>query len=461
MKTSDDELLSPQAAIDALGGIELPSDELSDFVSSLQQRHVSVMRIRRDLVDVDLPFATERVDWYSLGRRLTHHDDRPSRHLAYAAGDYYLQDAGSLLALAACGADQVQLAGMTVCDLCAAPGGKASGLLEAIGETGFLLANEPIRSRLAPLAFNLARVGSDRYAISCQDPERLAATLAGQFDLVVVDAPCSGQALMGRGKQTVAAMSEKQIQHSAARQERILDAAVELLRPGGRLIYSTCTFARAENESQMDRLIACDLARPDPIERLSQYASGEGTYRLWPHRHDCAGSFAASMVAPLGGGEPEIGREKRVKRKKKKDRDKDDARVLASVPWGDWYDGIAKIQRLKLTDSVIYGWPSDVPTWVEDISVDGPELAHRTGQTWKPAHAGAMRRAAGYVGKQSVEVNGTTASQFLSGDTIGCPSNGWHVVRYQQRPLGWIKASNGVGKNQLPAAARFNGTLDH
>ena len=202
-----------------------------------------------------LPFPWEPVEWFGKGHRLLGKETRPSKSLFYAAGDYFLQDAASLLAIALCVAGRDTLEGKTVCDLCAAPGGKASALLEAVGGTGFLLANEPIRSRIPALRYNLARTGSDRYAVSSMDPEQLIRYVHGRFDCVLVDAPCSGQALFARGKQTEAAFSPKQIDHSARRQERILDAAIQLLKPGGKLVYSTCTFAHAENESQVSRLV--------------------------------------------------------------------------------------------------------------------------------------------------------------------------------------------------------------
>ena len=232
-------ILPVEAVIEALGQVELPQQEVGDFIAALSARYPSVLRCRRDVVDSELPFPTDPIKWYRWGRRSIDVSVRPSRCLAYAAADYYLQDAASLLALAACGCDQdfkfdtQQPGGPVVCDLCASPGGKASALLEAIGSSGYLLANEPIRSRVAPLAFNLARTGYDRFAISSLDPEVLASTLGGVFDLVVIDAPCSGQALLGRGKQSVSALSPHQIAHRRARQQRILAAATNLLKPGG------------------------------------------------------------------------------------------------------------------------------------------------------------------------------------------------------------------------------------
>tara|TARA_R110002049_G_scaffold4601_5_gene32435 strand:+ start:621126 stop:622553 length:1428 start_codon:yes stop_codon:yes gene_type:complete len=462
-RSSKDDSLSVASVIDALGSIRMPDDEVQRLLESLSRPHHSVLRFRREVDPGQFALKTEPVDWYSLARRTVFADARPSRQLSYFAGDYYLQDAGSLLALAASGADTTlgpddsdSLAddgdGPLVCDLCAAPGGKATALLEAFAspgplQQGFLLANEPIRSRIAPLSYNLARCGSDRYAISSLDPDELADRLGGVFDLVVVDAPCSGQALLSKGKQSTSALSSRQIEHSAARQSRILDAATRLLREGGRLIYSTCTFAEAENESQMIRLVDRHDYKPVPVSHLNAYASDvfSGCYRLWPHRHACAGSFAASFRATRGGDVPRRWKGRKPSRP-----------PVDLQPWFQFADDSPRFFSLG---SVFLQWPHDAPDWVEDVTAGGPELSHRTGQTWKPAHGAALRRGDTSIARQRIDVDAETAVAYLQGNPIPCPASGWTVVCYAGRPLGWVKSSSGVGKNQLFPAARVSGAV--
>lgn len=444
-----------RAAIDdvteMLGDVEVPG-RLQDFVDALQQPWGNVLRRRREVSPERLPIASEPIPWYRLGLRPTSATPKPSRTLAYAAGDYFVQDAGSLLALSAARADQASLDGPLVCDLCAAPGGKATALVEAVEASsdqfpsGFVLANEVIRSRLGALSLNLARTGSDRYAVSSLDPERLATLLPGVFDVVLVDAPCSGQALLSRGKQKRSALSRNQIEHSAARQRRILDAAVGLLRDGGILIYSTCTFAEAENERQVRRLIDQGLASHHPRQHLEAYRSAEACYRLWPHRHRCAGAFAAVLQVH---GRPHSSPVSHRARSEFK----------SPVDLTEWYAPNANELRLWQSDSILIGWPSDAPDWVEQVAVCGPELGHRTGQTWKPAHAAALRRVQRGRALQTVELDAEQARAFLRGETIPCDADGWLVANYQGRPLGWIKAATGIGKNHLPSAARMVGEL--
>lgn len=441
----------------SLGSLcEIP-EGIDAFREALFAKHHSAARIKADVAVKHLPFQVSPIEWYSLGYR-THEfhptpssearttanelsKRRPSRTLDYATGDFFLQDAGSLLALAACEADLPSRPDRLICDLCAAPGGKASGLLESIGG-GFLLANEPIRSRIAPLAYNLARTGSDRYSISSLDPDRLANKLEGVFDLVLVDAPCSGQALLGKGKQTLAALSTKQVEHSALRARRILQSALRLLRPGGQLVFSTCTFAEAENEMQVRWLLEQEDIHADPAKRLKNYASDETlcSYRLWPHRHQCAGSFAASVRSEI----PNTSDQRTDKRRNRERPPKE---------LEQWFDRVP--DRIRTGGAVIWGWPEDAPRWAESIAIAGPEVAYRTGQTWKPSHQAALRQSKHRLARTMVELDDQQAKQFIAGQTVSSDTSGWSVATHRNRPLGWIKSSRGIGKNHLPAAARM------
>lgn len=454
-RTSADQLES------AVGEIAIPGGA-TQMLEAMGHRHPKAMRMHPDAAPLD--FETRPVPWYQPARTTVDPSLRLSRTLAYAGGDYYLQDGGSLLAIAAALADEQNprssdpancpLDGLTVCDLCAAPGGKASAMLEAVGQSGFLLANEPIRSRIASLKYNLARTGSDRYAISSLDPLALLKKLGGVFDLVLVDAPCSGQALVGRGKQSSAAMTLKQVQHSAARQHRILDSAVGLLKPSGRLVYSTCTFATQENESQMTRLVDSQALIPNPIAALHAYQTDDGCYRLWPQLHDCAGAFASSMRLHDSFCIKTV---KSAKQSKKKS--KDSTRIsVKQLPrdWQQWYTAAA-MDRLDLhvDGSVLFGYVTDAPQWVTTVAVAGPELAYRTGQTWKPSHEASMRRGVASLAKHSVALDEESAAAYLTGGTVACDQRGWRVVQHEGRPMGWIKADGRIGKNHLPTSARW------
>ena len=472
-------------ALEPLLGGRLPHGELDALAEALGRRQPSAVRLRRDEEGSLLPWPLERVAWYHLAGWPVDATPRPSRTLAYAAGDYYLQDAGSLLALAAAGSDETAAptAGLRVCDLCGSPGGKATALVEAAGPNGFVVANEPIRGRLPPLAYNLARTGSDRYAVTSLDPEQLAERLPAAFDLVLVDAPCSGQALLGRGKQQPSALSPRQVGLNAARQRRILTAAVRLLPPSGRLIYSTCTFADEENEQQVAWLLEDQGLLPDPVPRLEPYRSDGSlpAYRLWPHRDRSAGAFAASLRVPADGelaadrfpaagpsssrvgsstGGPFSsgsrsshangpGRDRRPRSPEPFSRDC--RQLLASL--GCDAAGV----ELFTTGSIVHGWPADIPPEIRSLAVAGPEWFHRTGSTWRPAHALAVRRDTVTAGVAAVAVSDEEAAAYLRGEPLVIPGGdeSWLRITWRGRPLGWVKRDGSRGKNHLPAAARL------
>ncbi|MBL7182647.1 MAG: RsmB/NOP family class I SAM-dependent RNA methyltransferase, partial [Pirellulales bacterium] len=284
-----------------LGNLDgvLPSDEQVVLAEALRARPPKAVRVRLPQAhgpasDGFLPFSSEPVPWYSAGF-FCNETHQPGRFLEHAAGAYFIQDAGSMLALRLLDVQPHEW----VADVCAAPGGKASAILEKVGPgSGFLLANEPIRGRVPALEFNLARVGFPRYCVTSKDPERLDLQWAQQFDAVLVDAPCTGQMLVGRGRQSFAAFSDSQVTHSAARQQRIVSAAAQLVRPGGRLVYSTCTFAPAENEDVIETFLTThDGWCVETVSELQQWQTprSPGGYRLYPHRDRCAGAYAVRL----------------------------------------------------------------------------------------------------------------------------------------------------------------------
>lgn len=282
--------------VGAAQGID--SQELQQLVESIARHGRRCVRPRPGLDLSTIPFATEPVPWCSAGRFLMDDGFRPGGSLHYAAGNYAIQDAASLLPISLM---EIR-PGQDVCDVCAAPGGKSAAILDQLQGKGLLLSNEVIASRVDTLQLALARTGWDNYVISNVGSERLAEVVAESFDCVLVDAPCTGQSMIARGKQSLSAFSNHQIAHSAARQQSILRSALQLVRPGGRLVYSTCTFAFDENEAIVAWLReTLPTWRPVMLDQLLPWQTPgvAGCYRLWPHRDRCAGGFAAALARPL------------------------------------------------------------------------------------------------------------------------------------------------------------------
>lgn len=336
-----------------------------------------------------------------------------------------------------------------IADLCAAPGAKASHILERVGPgSGFLLANEPIKGRLPALRTTLGQVGFPRYAITQLDPQSWS-PMRGLFDAVLVDAPCSGQSLVGRGKQKGAAFSPKLIDHSAARQKRILEEAHQLVKPGGRLVYSTCTFAIEENEGLiqwfLDNFPGWAVTEVPELEPWLSPLS-PGGYRLWPHRDACAGAYAIKLEyqgpADLrqqtsDAASPELTSPKPQRVPK-------DLEQLPDFQFNFF------LQR----EQQCFGWPGIVPEQLVSLAAAGPEVAYRPGKTWLPGHDMSLRRDVNWK-PTTISLDESQAQQFMMGSTLDAGKPGWCVVEWKGHPLGWVHRNEQRANNGLPPAVRM------
>jgi len=445
----------PSPSLPVLGSLDglLPADEQRALAEAVLTRPLKAVRLRPEAAQggacaEPLPFATEPVPWFGAGR-FCPETPQPGRFLAHAAGDYFVQDAGSMLALALMAPEPDEW----IADVCAAPGAKASALLEVVGPGGgFLLANEPIRGRLPALTYNLARVGVGRWLTTARDPERLDAFWHERFDAVLVDAPCTGQTLVGRGKQSQAAFTEAQVAHSAARQRRILEAASRLVRPGGRLVYSTCTFAAEENEEVIAAFLDESGERGswqvDEIAELAAWRSPRepGGYRLYPHRDRSAGSYAVRL-SRRSTSEAGVGIRP--------------GRLGTHTPdpltvGGDLVGQLAA--AIVRHDAHWEAWPTDIARALgrqaERLHVTGSEAAYRPGKHWMPAHALALRRDAAWQPAATCDLDDAAAQAFFQGQTLPAGPVGWCVATLRGRPLGWLRGNADRLNNGLPAAAR-------
>ena len=462
-------ILSNEAAsVSDRSPILSPAD-LIELEKAIGQYSPRAVRLHPSINTADLPFETEPIPWFDRGRWLVDSKCRPGAFLSYAAGDYYIQDAGSMLALALCDIQP----GQWVCDTCAAPGGKSSGLLEELCGTGLVVSNEVIRSRLEILEMTLARTGHSNYVVVNSEVEPLAEMCSDSFDCVIVDAPCTGQSMVARGKQSLAAFSAKQIEHSAARQQRILRAAAELVKPGGRLVYSTCTFAFAENEAMIESFRS---EHPEwlPVNdtKLAQWAipSHEGCYRLWPHRDRCAGAFAAAIVrtenvTPMVLAFHSNNASSQRSRYQGRSNSPQFTPVDLSAQEIPWLK-LTNSQPIRLWQrgSELHYFATCVHIdWIESpakVAVSGVPVAEMRGGEWQPSYAASIVKIAEFSPASKFEISNSQVAEYLAGAAVRLtppfvePSMAWNTLTWLGRRIAWSKYTGGVLKNHLPKALR-------
>ena len=461
----------------------LHTSEQEAFLTAIHSHSDRSVRLHVSRSVSSLPFATIPVPWNASGRFLVDSSLRPAAFLQYATADYYIQDAGSLLPVSLLDPQP----GETICDLCASPGGKASAIVERLGSEGFLLANESIRSRVDVLKYALARTGNPSFAVCSYDPEDLARLVPQAFDAVLVDAPCSGQMLVGRSKRDTNAFSENQIEHCAQRQQRILQSAIRLLKPGGRLIYSTCTFAEEENESQIQWLQDQSPGSWLPLlsKQLEPWQSPRlpGCYRLWPHRDKCAGGFAAglrlindldSSIAP-SRSRAQADRETQSKSPfnsslSRRELEQRSAKAQSML------QELGNVQGLELRghggqlQAIAPGAVRFLSTY-SLLSTDSLSLVIETGNHWVPTHGLSFLDRRYFEPFQVLELATNQAIPFANGVSIprdptmrpsasekasGHTSSAWVQAVWQGRPLGWCKALSNRLNNHIPPWARLN-----
>jgi len=451
-----------------LQSLQMATDRSLSIEAALQQPPPRSIRLRPDQPEGSLPFDMEKVPWHPLGRWLVDSQRRPSQSLYYAAGRYYIQDAGSLLAVRLLDVQPSQ----TICDLCAAPGGKASAILEQLGHEGFLVANEPIAGRTELLRWVLHQTGNPSFATCRTDPELLAERFPERFDAVLVDAPCSGQAMVAGGKRSSNAFSPSQIRHAAARQKRIVDAASRLVAPGGRLVYSTCTFATEENEEVVQWLEAsqpgCWESRP--VQELVAWQSRlhPSSYRVWPDHDRCEGAFAAVLhrtgeaIPRQASGEGAKGPSKNYSSRQRKVRQPAGSSsksggsesLLSALHSFGSSCGLA----LQCSGDQVLGVPEPSQDWLAEPFLEGCQLLHAAGSTWQPYHALAKLNRRYFTPFRSVELDPEQAERWARGESGRerlSDSDGWCVANWSGLPLGWIKQQKDRWSNPLPAIGRI------
>lgn len=384
-----------------------------------------------------LPFVGAPVPWEPEGFYYDP-ETRPGLHVYHEAGVYYLQEASAMAPVALLDPKP----GERICDLCAAPGGKTTQIAGRMLGRGFLVCNEINPKRAKILSRNIERMGVANALVTNEHPETLASRFPGFFDRVLVDAPCSGEGMFRKEEAAVTDWSQETVQMCARRQREILDSAARLVRPGGRLVYSTCTFAPEEDEETVGAFLeAHPEFAPEPVDAPWFVSGKNASYRMWPHKLLGEGHFAAVLRKTQGESED-----------------------IPACPGGKCpkaWESFAKELDITLPEGKavsfgqsLYWAPTELPE-LNRLKVlrPGLELGTERKGRFEPAHALALWLKTCAV-TESFPPESPEMKAYLHGDVVPSGKKGWCLVQAGGYAIGWGKGDGSVLKNHYPKGLR-------
>lgn len=435
----------------------LLGSEYTKFEEALGEPAVKAFRVNTEKITLsDFEkiniFGNEHIPYVSNGFYLEY--DKVGNHPYHHAGMIYVQDAGAMSPAECIDVEP----DWKILDMCAAPGGKSSQFRNKLGENGLLVSNELIPSRCKLLTGNIERLGFKNTITTCLDTAKLAKMFPSTFDLAVVDAPCSGEGMFRKGEAALREWSAEKVIGCAERQSEILDRAATVVKDGGYILYSTCTYSLEENEMTVDAFLS---RHPDfelvPVNQAVRACTSDGiffdgckcdniefTRRFYPHISRGEGQFMAVL------------KNMRPKRndavKPRNCSSKADQQVLRFLS-----ETLENADCLSVTEyngnPIIYS--SDLTLAKGAAFCCGVTIGEKLNNCIRPHHQ--FFSAMGKSFKLQIELSPDSAemTKYLHGEEFltDC-RNGWAVVTTQGCPIGGVKVVNGVAKNHYPKGLR-------
>lgn len=416
----------------------------------------------------------EAIPWTKDGFYLQG-EERPAKHPYYQAGIYYLQEPSAMSPAVCLGVKP----GDKVLDLCAAPGGKSTQIAAALAGKGLLVSNDNSAERVKALVWNLEHWGARNAVVTNEEPDRLAQVFPAFFDKILVDAPCSGEGMFRKDTRAVKSWSAYNSEVCSVMQKEILAQAARMLKPGGRIIYSTCTFSLRENEAviadflvdhpdfdlgelpldygwEPGFLVSAD--KHNPAQPGGEPFRTDQTRRLWPHKVKGEGHFLALLVRKehFSGGDEVIAQVSGQRSVYQEQNPMVVPEALASFlaenlvqpldgffcQQGQYlYQVPAELPALKGLKVARYGW---------FVGTLGKER-------FTPSQALAMGLKSSEVRQKiSFSVSEPETEKYLKGETLLREGRkGWTLVCLEDFPLGWAKQTGDYLKNYYPPGWRL------
>lgn len=461
-------------------------EEYPEFLQSYDREECHTLRLNtlktnEKIFKQQVNFQLSPVAWNQDGFYYDK-DDRPGRHPYHDAGVYYIQEASAMAPVVYLEAQP----GEKVLDLCAAPGGKTTQIGMAMKQKGILICNEIHPARAKILSENVERMGLKNAIVTNETPQKLRDAFPEYFDRILVDAPCSGEGMFRKNEEACEEWSLENVQMCADRQDEILECAARMLVPGGRMVYSTCTFAPAENEGSMQRFLkshpefeleevvlfpGMEFARAEWAEYEKTVIQGiagatEGVdkrgectdaydlkraIRLWPHKLRGEGHFLAVLRK---NGEHTDGK----KEKFQKGLSQKECKEYLEFKQENLMDFEENGIYIKFGDQ-LYLAPEHTPR-LEGLKVLRPGLHLGTikKNRFEPSHALALTLQNRQVKRVwNVAADSQTIADYLRGQTINAEGEkGWYLITVDNYGIGWGKLTGNVMKNHYPKGLRKN-----
>ena len=430
---------------------ELLGDEYDDYLNSFNEKRIHSLRVNNAKISNEeferiCPFKIKRIPWIENGYYFDE-SDRPSKHPYYYAGLYYLQEPSAMTPANVLPIEK----GDIVLDACAAPGGKSLELASKLGDSGLLVSNDISVSRAYSLLKNLELGGHKNIYVMAEDISKLSKKFVKSFDKILIDAPCSGEGMFRKDPSIIKEWEDKGNEYYANLQKDIVKSAVSMLKDGGMMVYSTCTFDKSEDEDIVSYILSLDddlkLERINEYEGFTRGIDMDEAIRLYPHKLQGEGHFVALV-------KKDTPKTVTVNKKHVSKIDSKEAEEFIKLIKRDFDDGYFEIINNNLYFIPEYDFEKKGLRILRSGLLMGEIKKH----SFEPSMALALNlKMNEFKNVINLSVDDKRVISYLKGETISVPEtkDGWVLVCVDGYSLGFGKMQSGIMKNKYAKEWRY------